>query len=205
MIADRQRKKEETIKHLESLSDEYYYNDDREPFSLKIAYIVGPQGTESHAQIADNALKLIGVKTELIAYGPKEMKSLFETGKKEYDIFITGISVDGSIANIGRFFEKGASFNFSNYSNPTLDRLFSDLKPLTDTQDIQKIESKILKIFNTHSFFFPLSSPVHRIYIDRNIKRVSNIKIMPDIPSFADIFGIASIKEVYIRTGNKSI
>lgn len=56
---------------------------------------------------------------------------------------------------------------------------------------------------NTESFFIPISSPYHRIWIDRNIKGVPKVDIIPDIASFVDVFMETSIKENYIRNMDK--
>ncbi len=59
---------------------------------------------------------------------------------------------------------------------------------------------------NSESFFMPISSPYHRIWVDRNIKGIPAIEIIPDIVSFVDVFIGTSIKENYIRNmQNKSI
>ncbi len=59
---------------------------------------------------------------------------------------------------------------------------------------------------NTESFFFPISSPYHRIWVDRNIKGMPQVDIIPDITSFMDVFIGTSIKENYIRDmQNKNI
>lgn len=59
---------------------------------------------------------------------------------------------------------------------------------------------------NTESFFIPISSPNHRIWVDRNIKGMPQVDIVPDIASFGDIFIETSIKENYIlNTKEKSI
>ena len=52
---------------------------------------------------------------------------------------------------------------------------------------------------NTESFCFPISSPYHRIWVDRNIKGMPQVDIIPDITSFMDVFIGTSIKENYIR------
>lgn len=59
---------------------------------------------------------------------------------------------------------------------------------------------------NTESFFIPISSPNHRIWVDRNIKGMPQVDIVPDIASFGDIFIETSIKENYIlNTKEKSV
>lgn len=52
---------------------------------------------------------------------------------------------------------------------------------------------------NSESFFVPISSPNHRIWVDRNIKGMPQVEVIPDIASFVDVFIGTSIKENYIR------
>ena len=68
LIATREREKIDKLKQLQSLADEYYYNDKNEIFQVHIGYVSGPQSTETYATSIDKALRLLGVKTELIPY-----------------------------------------------------------------------------------------------------------------------------------------
>jgi hypothetical protein len=57
MIADRERKKQETLQKLEALDEHYYYNGKFEPFTIKVAFITGPQSTEKYALHVEETLK----------------------------------------------------------------------------------------------------------------------------------------------------
>ena len=169
----------------------------------------GVQSTESYANETDKALRLLGVKTELIAYTPKDIQTIITSGKKDYDLLIIGVTVNGSIANLGQMFgasSSGSNLNFSGYTNKSLDALFGELRSTTEPIRISQIEQEIMKIMNTESFFMPIASPYHRILIDRNIKGIAKIDTLPSIPSFSTILQQSSIKEKYILdTKDKSI
>lgn len=94
LIASRERIKEEQIKKVQELRDEYYYNEKNEVFIIKIGYTVGPQSTEEYAKSIDDSLRLLGVKTELIPYNPKEVQAMISSGEKKYDILVIGVSVE---------------------------------------------------------------------------------------------------------------
>ncbi len=210
LIASRERTKEEKLKQLQTLRDEYYYNDKNEVFTIKIGYVVGPQSTETYANSINEALLLLGVKTELLPYGTKEIQAMIVSGKHVYDLLVIGVSIEGSISGIGQLFtineSKQGGVNFSNVENKTLDSLFMELRGTTEASKLGKIEQSIAKIMNTESFFVPISSPYHRIWVDRNIKGMPSVEIIPDIASFVGIFVGTSIKENYIRnTTNKDI
>lgn len=210
LIANRERWKEEKLIQARELKDEYYYNNLNQLFIIKIGYIIGPQSTEVYAKKIDSALRLLGIKTELIPYNPKEIQSLIASGERKYDILVIGISVEGSLANIGQLFwnnwPKASNINFSSIENRQLDNLFWELRGTTDISKIGTIEQGISKIMNTESFFIPISSPYHRIWVDRNIKWIPQVNLLPDIASFVDVFIGTSIKENYIRNmQNKNI
>lgn len=210
LIANRERLKEEKLKQAQELKDEYYYNDTNQVFSIKIGYVVGPQSTEVYAKNIDKALHLLGIKTELIPHNPKDIQTLIANGERKYDILVIGISVESSLSSIGQLFsnneEKNGNINFSSIENRSLDNLFTELRWTTEISKIKTIEEDINKIMNSESFFMPISSPYHRIWVDRNIKGIPAIEIIPDIVSFVDVFIGTSIKENYIRDmQNKSI
>lgn len=203
LVANRERSKEKQIEQVQSLRDEYYYNNKNEIFQIKIWYITGPQSTESYAKNIDAALRLLGVKTELIPYGPKDIQAIIASWERKYDMLVIGVSVEWSISSIGRLFSsnesKSSGVNFSNVENKALDNLFVELRGTTESSKLDKIKQSITKIMNTESFFVPISSPYHRIWVDRNIKWMPQVDIIPDIASFVSIFIGTSIKENYIR------
>jgi ABC-type transport system substrate-binding protein len=210
LIANRERLKEEKLLQSNELKDEYYYNNLNQVFSIKIGYIIGPQSTEIYAKNIDSALRLLGIKTELIPYNPKEIQSLIANGDRKYDILVIGVSVEWSLSNIGQLFlnnwGKTTGINFSSIENRSLENLFEELRWTTEINKIETIEQAIGKIMNTESFFIPVSSPYHRIWVDRNIKGIPKVDLVPDITSFVDVFVNTSIKENYIRNmQNKNV
>ena len=209
LIADRERKKSESLKEAQTLKDEYYYkwND---IFVIRIGYITGPQSTQSYATSISDALRLLGVKTELIAYGPKELQNMISSSKRDYDLLAIGISVEWSLSRIWQVFavsEIGSGgINFAGIANKSLDALFVELEWTTDRVNVDKIQKNISKIMNTESFFVPISSPYHRIWVDRNIKWMPQVDTIPDIASLSEILVDTSIKENYIKNlANKSV
>lgn len=208
LIAAREREKWDKLTQLQSLADEYYYNEKKEIFQVRIGYASGPQSTEAYATSIDASLRLLGVKTEFIPYWPKEIQSMIASGERKYDLLIIGVSVEWSLSSIGQLFSmsenKPGWVNFSTIENKPLDALFTELRGTTDASKREKIEQKIAKIMNTESFFVPISSPYHRIWIDRNISGIKPVEIIPDIASLEDVFVGTSIVESYVRDTNKS-
>jgi hypothetical protein len=210
LIADRERKKAELIKTAQELKDEYYYNGSGSIFSIKIAYTTWPQSTELYAQSIDAALRLLGVKTDLVPYDSKAVQAMIADWSRPYDLLVIGASVDGSLSSIARLFAtseaRKGGVNFASIENKALDSLFTELSSTTDATRIDTIEDNITKLMNTESFFVPISSPYHRLWVDRNIEGIPSIDVIPDVASLVDVFAGTSIKKTYIRsTEDKSI
>jgi ABC-type transport system substrate-binding protein len=123
---------------------------------------------------------------------------------------VIGASVDGSLSSIARLFAtseaRKGGVNFASIENKTLDSLFTELSSTTDATRIDTIEDNITKLMNTESFFVPISSPYHRLWVDRNIEGIPSVDVIPDVASLVDVFAGTSIKKTYIRsTEDKSI
>jgi ABC-type transport system substrate-binding protein len=173
LVADRERKKSETKKIAEALDDHYYYNVKNEPFRLKVAYVGGPQSTETYAHSIESVFVRLGILTELVPLEPKDIDSIISTGKKNYDLIVLGIESPGNIARIGQLFssnEAGNGVNFSNIQSKTLDNLFETLRSSTLTGVVADTKKQITDFMEKESFFLPLSSPIHTLYVDRNLK-----------------------------------
>ncbi|MBP9779446.1 hypothetical protein KBD33_02350 [Candidatus Gracilibacteria bacterium] len=200
-LADKQRKKDERKAKIAPLDDRYYYNASGEPFSLKVAYINGPQGTEIYAQEIEKILKDLGVFTELIAYKSSDIEELIKSGKKDYDMLVLGIETPGNIGHIGQMFlssEAGVGVNFSNIESTKLDELFINLRTATETGSVTTITEEITHFMREESFFLPISSPMKSIFIDRNLKGIKTLNIIPDSSYFYPMFNYVSIKDSYI-------
>ena len=105
LIAEREREKTKQKETALALDPLYYYNKDGNPFKLVVAYVTGPQSTESYGLKIEGILKKLSVKTELLPLEPKDLQEMIKSGKKEYDILIAGVSVGDTISDIGQLFD----------------------------------------------------------------------------------------------------
>jgi ABC-type transport system substrate-binding protein len=208
LLAERERAKEEKKKTALALDPLYYYNKDNKPFKLKVAYITGPQSTESYATAIEKTLKNLSIMTELTPLDPKALQGMITSGQKDYDILIAWVSAGETISGIGQLFasnQAGKGVNFSNIESEKLDTLFATLRSATTPTDIEKIHQGILTIMETESFFLPISSPVHVFYTDRNLKWVRTIPVISGPTAIYDIIEFASIRDAYVfDMANKS-
>jgi hypothetical protein len=91
LVADRERKKAEEKKKAEALDPQYYYSDTYEPFTIRLAYITGTQSTENYANVIEDVLKKLSIRTEKVALETKDLEKIITTGKRNYDILVVGI------------------------------------------------------------------------------------------------------------------
>ncbi len=198
LIAEREATKKELREKAVLLDDRYYYNEKNEPFTIKVAYVNGVQSTESYAKNIEEILKNLSLKTELMSLETKQIDQIIQTGKRPYDILVIGVEAGTTVSDIGKVFRVGKWINFANIESKTLESLFEDLRVATDEKSIYEIESKILDIMRQESFFLPLSSPIHRFYIDRNLKGIRQIPMISGKDDLYDVMEHMSIKDTYI-------
>lgn len=209
LIAEREREKAKQLQKATALDPLYYYNKEGKEFKVTVAYITWPQSTESYAKIVEDTLKKLSVMTELIALEPKALQEIITSWKKEYDIIIAWISAGETQSEIGQLFDPTKAWKWINLSNieiPKLATLFSDLRSATLPEQTEKITTDILKIMEEESFFFPIASPLHTLYIDRNLKGIRDIPVISGPRAIHDIIEFASIRDTYVfDTSDKSI
>ncbi len=201
LISLREQSKEERKTKIAPLDGHYYYNAKWEPFTLKLAFTTWAEWTEAYAEAIATILKNLGVVTELVAYKPEDIENIIKSGKKDYDILVLWIETPGNIGHIGQLFLSSEAWvwvNFSNIESSKLDDLFIDLRWATLEEKVQKITKDITLIMREESFFLPLSSPIKKIYIDRNLKWVTKLGTIPDMSSFYSLFNYVSIKDSYV-------
>lgn len=201
LLAEREREKLKQKEAASNLNPLYYYDQEWKEFTVKVAYITWPQSTEAYALLVADSLKKLSIMTELIPLEPKALQEMITTGKKDYDILVAWISAGDTISEIGQLFnpdEAWKGINFSNIEIPKLSLLFWELRSATLKEEIERITHEIIVIMEEESFFLPLSSPTHTLYIDRNLKWIRNVSIIAWPKAIYDILEFASIKDAYI-------
>lgn len=171
-IAAREQEKQEKIAKIEALDDNLYYNEKHEPFSLKLAFISDREAPTTYAEFASTSLRQMGIMTESIPLTTKELDAMIKSGEKNYDLIIVGVRSPGSIAHLGSTFfsSENGNPNFSNLTSKNFVDLFESLKNTTNQEQAKEIHTKIESFMNDHGFFFPISQPVHRVYVHMDVK-----------------------------------
>lgn len=122
-------------------------------------------------------------------------------GKKEYDGIIVGFEANGRLSRIGQIFlssEAKNGINFSKIESKNLDTLFAALRISSTAEKTREIEQNIQSYIEKEGFFLPISSPLHTLYIDKNLKGIKQISTFQDITSLYGLLREASIKEQYV-------
>lgn len=191
-----------TIKEkLKTLNPRFYYNNKYEPFTVKITYLSDPASLETYATIVGNTLTSLGLEVQITAVSGKDFSAMLQKWEKNYDILLIGFEATGRFSRIGQIFlssEAKTGINFSKIESKTLDKLFSDLRTADTSEKTNTIMKEIGEYMQTEAFFLPISSPLHVIYIDKNLKWIRPIDTFQDVTTIKAATEKASIKEEYI-------
>lgn len=201
LIGERMKKVMEQRIKIQKLDPRYYYNDKLEPFSLNITYISEPASLEKYATTMSNALTSIGIKSTLTSIDGKGLATMLEKGAKNYDFIIVGFEASWRLSRIGQIFLSSEAKNWINFAkieSKNLDTLFANLRVANTDAQVEEISAKIRSYIISEAFFFPISSPLHTLYIDKNLKGIPKIDTFQDITTLYTILRRASIKESYI-------
>ena len=173
LVATRQKAIQEKKTKLSALDPRYYYNDALQPFELTIAHASEPSSLASYAKQVESTLTHFGIKSTIKPLSTKDLQSMLQKGKKEYDIMLIGFEATGRISRVGQVFlssEAKNGINFAKIQSKQLDSLFAQLRTATEKNVTEETEKKIAQYFQEGAFFTPISSPIHTLYIDRNLK-----------------------------------
>ena len=125
---------------------------------------------------------------------------MLQKWEKNYDILLIGFEATGRFSRIGQIFlssEAKNGINFSKIQSKSLDALFSNLRTADTTEKTNGVMKEIGDYMKTEAFFLPISSPLHVIYIDKNLKGIRPIETFQDVTTIKAVTEKASIKEEF--------
>ncbi len=106
-------------------------------------------------------------------------------------MILTGINLGLFDYNIFPFFHSGQAekgFNFSKTKNVTLDILLERLKSSQmNSESLKHIEEEILTLLGKENVVFTLYSPYNSFFIDKSLKQVKTVNVIPYSSSIYDI------------------
>lgn len=192
---------------LKALDPRYYYNRKWEPFEVKIAYKDDPLSLQTYAAYVSSALQDLSIKSTLVPLSTKDIQTMLQSGNKDYDFIIIPFEANGRLSRIGQVFlssEAKNGINFAKIESKKLDTLFAELRVASIKEETEKVEQQILDYMQAEGFFLSLSSPLHTLYVDKNLKWVKYIDTFQDISTLHTVLATASIKDAYlIKTEGK--
>lgn len=186
---------------VQALDPRYYYDATFSPYTFRLMYITEPWSLAIYAGAVSEALTHLGVKGEITQIDGKWLTEMLALGKKEYDGIIVGFEANGRLSRIGQIFlssEAKNGINFSKIESKNLDTLFAALRISSTAEKTREIEQNIQSYIEKEGFFLPISSPLHTLYIDKNLKGIKQIPTFQDITSLYELLREASIKEQYV-------
>lgn len=192
-----------------ALDQRYYYNEKFLPYTLHITYIDEPASLERYAITLSEALTNLGIKSDLTRKDNKWLAEMLQKWEKNYDFIIVGFEASGRLSRIGQVFlssEAKMGINFAKIESKSLDAFFANLRIANTKASVDDIIKKIQDYLDSEAFFLPISSPIHTLYIDKNLKGIQKIDTFQDITTLYGVVKKASIKENYhIEWSQKNI
>lgn len=201
-IAQEQKQTEEKqalSKKIEPLDPVYYYDKNFKKFTLNFVYTKQTPYMERLADEIATHVRALGIDVQITPLATEDLQPIISKGEKQYSMLLTGINLWLFDYNIFPFLhswqaEKG--FNFAKLKNITLDILLERLKSSQlNSESLKFIQTQILDILRKENVFVPLYSPYNTLFIDKNIKQVKQVPVLPYSSSLYDIGENMYLKE----------
>lgn len=197
------KKREQTKKTLTEkivpLDSAYYYNRDLKKMSLNLSFTNQSSFFKPIAQDIQSTLEQIGIEMTIQELKTEDIQNIVANGEKKYDMILTGINLGLFDYNIFPFFHSGQAekgFNFSKMKNVALDILLEKLKSSQlNSESLNYIKSEILDILKKENVVFTLYSPYNSFFIDKNLKQVKTVNVIPYSSSIYDLGENMYLKE----------
>lgn len=183
---------------LNSLDENFYYNDKLVEYTLKLAYINdSKKETIDTVNFIENSLKELWIKVES---KPVELKDLswILSNKDSYDMILAGVHLWYTKNNLFPYFHSSqvkSWYNFSNIRKTSLDLNLEELKSWIPNEERRKfLSKKILDILKEEQIMKPLYTWKINLLIDKSIKLNKEYK---NIPFKSDRISI--LENIYVK------
>ncbi|MDP2103563.1 MAG: hypothetical protein Q8K26_01420, partial [Candidatus Gracilibacteria bacterium] len=176
-----------------ALDPAYYYNRDLKKMTIHLSYTNQSSSFDFVAVTGEikSSLKLLGIDMIVKELNTEDIQKIVSNGEKNYDMILTGINLGLFDYNIFPFFHSGQAekgFNFSKTKNVTLDILLERLKSSQmNSESLKHIEEEILTLLGKENVVFTLYSPYNSFFIDKSLKQVKTVNVIPYSSSIYDI------------------
>lgn len=175
--------KQAEIDKITKLDNLYFYDKNLNRFKLKLEYSNNWPFFLKLAEKIKNEFKILGIDVEIKEANSWRMEEIVKKWEKSYDLLLTWVNHWMFYYNISPFFHSWQAkqgFNFSKIRSINLDILLEKLKSSELEEDkIKAIEKESLEIFKNEAILKTFYSPYSRFFVDKNIKDILNIDIIP--------------------------
>ncbi len=195
-----------------NLDEKYYYSKEGKKLSLVIRSLSLTPEVSDTAKEVSGVLESAGIATTIedIENSPDAINNTTKNGNKSYDILVTGVNLGFLGTYVFPYFHSGQSengYNFSKLRNPSLDILLEDLKSRDMPKEArERNETRIIELLRKESVIAPISAEYTPYFIDKNIKEIHTVRILPSATFLFSILEPSYIKETHIiRIESKSV
>lgn len=172
---------ENEVKEIEDLEKDFYYNTNKEPFTLKIFYINSEEPNKVIAEHITRKMRPLWINTEIRDISINEISEMLIGWEKQYDILISWTNLWYFPENIFPYFYSWQAkkwFNFASIRKPSLD---SDLEEIKENNAlIQQVKDelikKVLDNLKEEQVVKTIYSPKMYYLIDKNVKNTTEIE-----------------------------
>lgn len=186
------------LQRIANLDPIFYYDKNLIKFKLTLDYSNNTPTMWALANKIKSELKLIWIDLDIKWIDQKWLETIIYKWEKNYDILLTWINHGLYYYNISPFFHSWQAklwFNFSKIKDVSLDLLLEKLKASALTQSmLTQIEKEALVVIQRSAVVKTFYSPYNTFFIDKNIKNISEINMVP-----YSFFSSESIKNSYIK------
>jgi len=188
----------EELDKLSKLDENTYYDKELNPFTLRLYYLNSERELEQTAIFIQNSLKELWIELELI---PIEISTISKilSNKEWYDMILTWVNLWYFDFNIFPYFHSSQVknwYNFSNIKKTSLDILLEELKAnIYNEEKTLQIQNKVISILKEEQVVKTLYTPKINLLVDKNIKNIDMIEILPNKSLRSYILNSSYIKE----------
>ena len=175
--------KQNEIAKINNLESIYYYDKNLNKFKLTLEYAWNWPIFQKLAEKIKAELKILWIEVELKQDDQKAMEDVVNKWNKNYDLMLTWINHWLFYYNIAPFFHSWQAkswFNFSKIKNVSLDVLLEKLKSSTLSEEkLSSIEKESLSVLKEESVVKTFYSPYSVFYVDKNLKNINTVWMLP--------------------------
>lgn len=153
---------------------------------LKLAYTSNNVPQQKQAAIMQQNLKAVGIDVELMGMDGTALSKKLEDHDTSFDMYLGGYIMGIDPDTFNSLFISNSSSNYMSYSNPEIDKLFTEGRTETDKTKRKDIYDKIQKIMQDDAVFYPITENKRILAISSNIGGIKEASLVP-VYTFEDM------------------